>query len=730
MRHLTVARVSLGIALLVALLRLLALPPLELLDMKALDFRHLVRGPIAEQGDVVIAAIDEQSLAELGRWPWPRARLATLVDRLTAAGATAVGFDVIFDQPERSIELDAIRSAAEADPGRPARDFVASLGALDHDARLAAAFRASRRVVLGEFFEFAGTPDPAIQKASFPELSARVAKDANLSVLREGVRFHGSIPPLMAAAAGGGHINFFPDSDGAYRRVPLAVRVGDRLAPAFSLEVIRRAGTAGVPLVALANFGVASVRVGDRQLPVDEAGELWIDYLGPAHTFPYVPAADLIAGRAPPESVAGKIVLVGFAAAGFDEVSTPFSAVESGVEVQATVIDNILRGRSLRRPRWLTPVEAGIIVALGLLLGIGLRHQGPAIGALTAAVAAAVYACATQYAFTSSGLVLSAVYPLGGILFCTLGVAVFRSVTEEREKRRIRHAFRHYVNPEVTELLAREPERLKLGGERRQITILFSDIRGFTTISEGLEPEALGELLNEYLGAMTDILFRHEGLLDKYIGDAVMAFWGAPIAVPDHAARCCRAALDMLAALPALHARWRARGWPAMDIGIGIDTGDAVVGNFGSRTRFNYTAMGDHVNLASRLEGLNKMYGTHLLVSETTRQAIGEDSGHDFICREVDRVRVKGKNRPVAVFEVLGRRAEADGRFDALADGFARTLAAYRRQAWDDAIAGLEGLAAAHPDDGPIRLYLERCRSLRAEPPGATWDGVFVAKTK
>jgi adenylate cyclase len=725
-KHLTVVRVSLGIALLTALLRLAAPTPLELLDMKALDFRHVVRGPLDDGGDVVIAAIDEKSLAELGRWPWPRARLATLVDALTVAGASVVGFDVIFDAPDASVPIDAIRSAAEAAPARSARELADDLVGRDNDAVLATAFRSSRRVILGEFFEFAGAPDPALALAHFPELSARTAKDANVTVLREATRFHGSIAPLVAAAAGAGHINFFPDGDGAYRRVPLAVRVGDRVAPAMSLEVLRRARGGSPPLLTLANYGVSALRAGGHDLPVDEAGELWIDYLGPPHTFHYVSASDVVAGRVAPETFAGKIVLVGFAAAGFDEVSTPFAAVVPGVEVQATVVDNIIHDRALRRPRWLVPVEAGAILALGLVLGLLLRRLAPAMGAATAAVVAAAWLLVTQRMFSTSGLVLSAVYPLGGILFSTLGIAVFRAVTEEREKRKVRTAFRHYLNPEVTELLAREPERLKLGGERRAITILFSDIRGFTTISEGLDPESLGELLNEYLGAMTDILFLHEGLLDKYIGDAVMAFWGAPIGVPDHAARCCRAALDMLDALPALHARWQARGWPVIEIGIGIDTGDAVVGNFGSATRFNYTAMGDHVNLASRLEGLNKMYGTHLLISESTREAVGDD----FVCREVDRVRVKGKNVPVGVFEVLGRREDDDGRRRALAEGFATALAAYRRQAWDEAIAALERLATAHPDDGPIGLYVERCRALRAAPPGADWDGVFVAKTK
>jgi len=669
-------------------------------------------------------AIGEPSLAEVGRWPWPRTRLAKLVERLSEAGVAVIGFDVVFDQPDPGVDLKALRAAAAAAPDRRAREL---LDLLDNDEQLAAAFRTSGRVVLGHFFEFGTKPDAGIAEARFPELSAHTSGGANLGVLREGTRFHANLPFLVDAASGAGHINFFPDADGGYRRAPMALRVGDRLAPALSLELLRRYGTGGPAIISFAPFGVASVRLGERSLPVDETGELWINYLGPPRTFPYFSAADVLAGRLAPGVLAGKIALVGLTAAGFDEVSTPFAPVAPGVEVHATILDNILRGRSLIRPRWLTPLEAGLVIFLGLVLGLAPRPFGSASGAVTAALIALAYAASTQHLFSTSGIVLSGVYPLGAVLFSTLGIAVFQAVSEEREKRTIREAFGHYLNPEVTELLVREPERLKLGGERREITILFSDIRGFTTISEELAPEALRELLNEYLGGMTDILFRHEGLLDKYIGDAVMAFWGAPVEVPDHAARCCRAALDMLAALPALHERWRARNWPPVHFGVGIDTGDAVVGNFGSATRFNYTAMGDHVNVASRLEGLNKLYGTRVLVSESTRLAIGDE----FICREVDRVRVKGKMQPAGVAELLGRQeADRDGRLSRLADGFASALDAYRAQAWHEATARLERLAAEYPDDGPIGLYLERCRELGAEPPGEGWDGVFVAKTK
>lgn len=721
MKVVTVGRLCLVIALAVAALRLLAPTPLELLDLKALDFRHLVRGPVAAGGEVVIVGVDETSLAEFGRWPWPRSRLATLVDRLSEA--SVIGFDIVFDQPETSPDPDALRAAIAAAPDRPARDLLAAFG---NDARLADAFRRSGRVVLGHFFEFGGSPAPtlAAETARLPELSVRTVGGASpdgAGVLEEATRAHVDIPVLLEAAVGAGHINVLPDIDGLQRRVPLAIRVAARALPSLGLEIARRHLAASPATVTFGSEGVAGLRIGPRDLPVDAAGQLWINYLGPPRMFRHIPAADVLAGRAAPDALAGKIVLVGFTAAGFDEITTPFAPVVPGVQLQATVIDNVLHGRSLVRPWWVVPAETIAIVLVGVTLGVALHRLRTLGGTLAAAALALLYLAATQYLFTSERIVLGAVYPVAAIFLCTLGGAVFQSLTEEREKQKIRRAFGHYLNPEVTEMLAREPSRLRLGGERRDVTILFSDVRGFTGISERLLPEALSELLNEYLGAMTDVVFAHEGLLDKYVGDAVMAFWGAPIAAPDHAGRCCRAALDMLTALSALHERWRAHGLPLLEIGIGINSGEAAVGNFGSAQRFSYTAIGDDVNLASRLEGLNPQYGTRILITDSTRQVIGDE----FVCREIDRLRVKGRVQSVTVHELLGRRtADGDGHLARRAEAFASALAAYRRRAWDEALSLLGSLAAEFPDDRAAASLASRCRRLKVAPPPADWDAV------
>jgi len=514
-------------------------------------------------------------------------------------------------------------------------------------------------VVLAHFYEFGGaaTPDLGRATAGLPALTVLAVGGTRLAAVPgppEATRARLPVAALAEAAAGTGHINFAPDPDGFYRRLPIAVRVGDRLVPSLALELLRVSRGASTN-VTIAPEGIRSARAGALELPVDGAGQLWLDFLGPPRTVATVSAGDVLTGQVPADQLAGRIALVGFTAAGFDEVSTPFAAVVPGVELQATVLDNVLLGRALRHPWWLVPAEALVVLMIGLIVGPALRWLRGGWGAAAALVLALVYFGVTQLLFTRAGLALGGLYPLMALVLCTAGGAVYLSVTEEGEKRKIRSAFRQYVNPEIADLIASVPSHLRLGGERRPISVLFSDIRGFSTIAEGLPPETLGEMLGEYLEAMTDVVFAHGGLLDKYIGDAVMAFWGSPVPVDDHAARCCRAALDMMAALERLNRRWAEAGLPRLGVRIGISSGDAIVGNFGSSRRFSYTAVGDTVNLGSRLERLNEEYGTDVLISHDTHAEIGDE----FVCREVGRTAVKGRTQITTVYELVGRRSDA-----------------------------------------------------------------------
>ena len=683
--------VVLGLA--VAWLRLATPWPLELLELKALDLRFTLRGARAPTMAVTIVGIDERSLARYGRWPWPRSRLAEMVERLSAYGARTIAFDAVFDATDAP-----------------------------NDAAFAAAMRASGRVVLGEFFDF---DDPAHRRPpSFPELVVR-DRGGGVERLRTASSFHGPIPALAAVAADAGHVNFVPDRDGGFRRVPLAIRSGDGVAPALSVAALRHwlGGRTGV--LTIGGPGDTRLVVGDHELPIDDSGELRIDFLGPPNTVPTVSALDVLEQRVSRPALEGKLVLIAPTAVGFDSRPTPFSGSAPGVEIHASVIDNLLRGRGLVRPPWLVPVEAAAIVVLAVATGILITWRAFA-GALGALALYAIYAAGSQLAFAFQGTVVSLVYPFVMVIAGTIAGLGYQYATEARQRLWVRNAFERYVGGEVADLLAREPERLGLGGEKRELSILFTDIRGFSGLSERMAPEALAELLTEHLGAQTSIVFRHEGFVDKYIGDAVMAFWGAPLDAADHAHRACLAALDIAAAMPVLRAGWAARGWPEIHIGVGIATGDAVVGNFGSAKRFSYTAISDNVNLASRLEGLNPLYGTGILISEHTRAAIGDE----FVCREIDCVRVKGKTQPVTVYELLCRRTDdAGGRAAQLAGAFSQAFIAYRQRRFTDAVAVLQA-ATENGTDAAVTRFLERCRALVDDPPPDGWDGVYIARTK
>jgi adenylate cyclase len=690
-----------GICVVIALagagLRLAAPRWLELLELKALDTRFILRGARVPDEAIVIVGIDERSLARYGRWPWPRNRLAELVDRLTAYDVRTIAFDAFFSEPDPT-----------------------------NDAAFAAAIKSSGRVVLGEAFDDLDTHTDTAP--FFRELNVKDLTGHGLESLQEAGAFRGWIPSLESAAADTGHVNFLEDMDGGYRRVPLAMRMADSVAPALSVAALRHFLGKGGALLTLGGPGKTSLVVGGESLPIDDEGQLRVDFVGPPDAVPTVSALDVLERRAPGAALKGKLVLVAATAIGFDSRPTPFTGAAPGVTIHASVIDNLLRGRGLVRPTWFVPIEALVTFALGVATGllVSWRALPGAAGALSLY---AIYLAATQLAFAFQGIVASVVYPYGTVIVATLAGLFHQYFFEARARRARERQLSHYVGSEVAELLARAPERLALGGETREISILFSDIRGFSTITERLSAHDLAGLLTEHLGAQTDVVFRHKGFLDKYIGDAVMAFWNAPNDVTDHARCACLAALDIVAAMPALQNKWEARGWPHVDIGVGIDTGEAVVGNFGSSLseRFNYTAISDHVNTASRLEGLNKVYGSRILISEETRKQIGDE----FVCRELDVVRVKGKTQPVLVYELLARRdMDGGGKWTHLAGAFTQAFMAYRRRRFGDAITALQAVRTMHPEDHAIDRFIERCRALMKDPPAPDWDGVYDALTK
>jgi len=709
----TLSPLKISIALVILALVAFFLDPnfLRFMELKALDLRMVSRGPLPTSGQVVIATVDEKSLSEIGRWPWSRSMTAKLVDSLKEYGAKAVGFDIVFAEPEQSTGPSA-------------------------DAILAKSVKDAKNVSLGYFFH-TSMKDVEFLSEEYINASGSLIAGSMYSMVRvkghDGdynlIKAHAPVPSIKEIAESGensGYFNAFPDPDGVIRWSPLVIKFQDNFY--YSLPIALLMQYLDYPMIVLnmAEFGVDGITLGDLRIPTDESGRLLINYLGPAKTFPHYSISDLIAGRISPDLVKDKIVVVGATATGiYDLRVTPFSPVYPGVELHATVVENILQGNFLEQSAWTTFIDICGIIFFGMIIGIAIPRLKALQGILLVMVLLGGFVAGNTLIFAKYNTWLNMVYPVLTMMTIYLVITVYRYFTEEREKKKIRGAFQYYLTASVINELLKDPTKLKLGGDKKDLTVMFSDIRGFTTISEKLTPEELVHLLNEYLTAMTDIVFKYEGLLDKYIGDAIMAVFGAPVDQPDHAMRSCRTALEMMATLKGLQQKWAAEGRPFVDIGVGINSGDMVVGNMGSNMRFDYTVMGDNVNLSSRLEGINKEYGTHIVISEFTYEVVKEE----VFCRELDAVRVKGKKLPVKIYELICERKDA-AEHEEYIGRFHAGLAHYKAARWDEGIAAFKSVLEIRPDDPPAKLYIQRCQDLKENPPEGEWDGVFTMTRK
>jgi adenylate cyclase len=719
---------------------------LRFVELKALDIRMLSRGELKPGPETVIAAVDEQSVAELGRWPWPRTLIARLIDRLKADGAKAIGFDIIFSEPALSDQLqtlDALQRELQKDgavPPRIAKFLTDRRAAADTDAILAASIEKAQNVTLGYFFHFAGSKEKALSHVTPQKIQASLPLIENSryaminstgpvpddSFLPRAFAPEVNIPAISRAGVNSGYFNMLPDRDGSNRRAPLVIACRDNYYASLAVSLVQ--SYLGFPPLALdlEPYGVKSVRIGDLSIPADESGRLLINYLGRAHTFPHYSIADILAGKTAPGTFRDKIVLIGATAAGtYDLRVTPFSSSYPGIEIHATVIDNILHRHFLYHSTVTRFIDVCTIVFLGLLIGFLIPRLSPIAGMLAAFGLIGAYVAANFLIFFRFNVWLNLVFPFITMVLIYLGITIYHYVQEEKEKRKIRGAFQYYLNASVINEMLKDPAKLKLGGDKKDLSVMFSDIRGFTTLSEKLSPQELVSLLNEYLTAMTRQVFKYDGLLDKYIGDAIMAVFGAPLSQPDHARRACLTALDMIKELDALQGKWKSEGRPEIHIGIGINSGEMVVGNMGSDMRFDYTVMGDMVNLASRLEGTNKEYGTCIIISEFTYEAVK----NDMCCRELDFVRVKGKVKPVRIYELLGEKKD-EAKHKDMMEAFAEALSLYREGKFNDAISAFLKVLDIRPGDPVSLMFMERCMNLKENPPLLPWDGVFVMMKK
>lgn len=739
---------ALGLTLLAGTQVMGMLPTLltDRIDLFFYDMRMRV-AKVETDPRIVIVDIDEKSIAEVGRWPWSRDVVAQLISKMADTyEAQTIAFDVLFAEPDNSsgyATLARLASSTLKDVPQFGRQLQVLKPALDFDARMAEAIR-GRPVVMG--YNLSNEAD-AIAKGELPQpvFTTAALGGRRLDVTRW--RAYGAnLPQLQEAAGAGGFFNPLLDSDGLVRRVPLIAQVGDRFYESLALASARMAlGAKRMKPVfpqqdavmtdqELRDYGALdSIALDTRPrptfIPVERHLTTLVTYRGRGGVhggaFRYVPAVDILKGRIPKNDLAGRILVVGTTVPGlYDLRATPVSPNYPGVEIHANIIASILDGDFKQRPEFAVGFDLVQIAVTGLLLGLLLPLLGPLWAIILSSATALGIGALNFWLYDSAGLVLpvaTALLLIAALFICNLG---WGYLFEYRNRRAIVNLFGEYVAPELVAEMAANPASYNMEGESRELTVMFSDVRGFTTISEGLQPNALREYINAYLTAMSEDIRGNRGTLDKYIGDAVMAFWGAPITLPDHAARAVATALKMQQTVITLNEAFQKRDWPPLKIGIGLNTGTMRVGDMGSKIRKAYTVMGDAVNLSSRLESITKVYGVGVLVGHATRMAAPQ-----FAYRELDSVRVKGKNEPVPIFEPLCLETELT---PTQRDHLARwhvALAQVRAQQWDPAEATILALQAQQPD-ALYALYLERIAHFRRHPLPTDWDGVTTFEAK
>jgi len=725
----------------------------QLAEGRVTDLKFRLRGRVGPHPDVVVVAIDEPSVQAWGQWPWSRRHMAAAFERLADANVKAVGMDVTFtdvrDDGEAAdrVALEKLRAAGPLPPELEAwKDRLAASVEDTADRALENALRRLGPKMVQGFIpiEEASTVDfTAEQLRRFNEAidpfviravqkSAGVSVQLNLDKVMLWTAETGQMPlaRFMSVGTGYGHFAMVPDLDGTIRRTAIWARLRGPggLAPSMALQLAAAAlgGALQPTLEGPRVMGAAIVGPTPRTVPLDELAPFTlIDYPGPAAVFPTFSIADVATGKVGAAELSGKVVLIGVTIVGSsgDQRVTPFKELEPGVFTHASMVSNILADRFLVRPHALVLLEALLVVLLSLGLGLVIPRVRFDLKALLIGAASLGWV-AVAYLVFLRGVQVSVAVPVGSLLLTSFGVVFMGYLSVDREKLKMKSTFSRYLGEDVIEIAIANPERLNRG-EKRDMTVLFSDIRGFTTLSEQMSPEALAAFINEYLSPMTAIVFEEKGTLDKYIGDALMAFWNAPLDQPDHALRACRAAVKMLERLDALKKDWRAKGLPELEIGIGVNSGPMVVGNMGSDVRVDYTVLGDAVNLGSRLEGTNKEYGTRIIISESTWQQAKDQ----LVCRRLGAVRVKGKRLPVAIYELrgIGKPTASEGPIIAL---FEEALAAFWARSFEAAGEKFTQVLAAWPTDLPTRLYLSQLEAFKARPPPSDWDGVASLTTK
>jgi len=683
------------------------------IDLKLKDVRFKLRQDIKPDNNVVIAAIDTKSIDELGRWPWDRKVIAELVQNLKYYGAKTIAFDIVFGEPS-NIESDNALSSAVSQAGNVVGGYF---------------FRNDEKVNNEESLRL-------LQKSKVTIL--KVAEDVKEVPVISFPYVDNNIAEISDASVISGYFNIIPDEDGIIRSLNMILLNNGAFFPSISIASLKNYLDTEV-ILNVAVYGVDYLSVGQKTVPVNEQGLLTLNYYGKQGIFRTISAVDIVKKRLKSvDELKNTIVFVGATELGINDMrATPVDSTLPGIEIHATAASNILQNRFLIHNANVILIEIACIILFPFILTIILGLiRNTFIGLSLTFCFIGIYFGINYILFAYYYLNTGVVFPIISIGLSYLGSEAYRNLIEERHGRFLKKAFANYLSPALVNEIIKNPKMLKLGGDKREMSILFSDIRGFTSISEKLSPESLVSLLNRYLGPMTNIVLKNYGTLDKYIGDAVMAIFGAPIKLEDHSLSACISAIEMIKALPALNEIFKSEGLPEIAIGIGINTGEAIAGNMGTDVRFDYTVIGDTVNLASRLESLTKMYKCHIIVSGATRTHVEgfcvklpqnglkiESTGLEFNFRELDLIKVKGKNEPVTMYELsLTLDMSSISKFE-------EGLRLYRSQRFTEAKGIFQSLYENN-DDHTCSVYIKRCEEFLLTPPSKDWDGVYVATSK
>ena len=687
---------------------------------------------------IVIVDIDESSLALEGRWPWSRDKLAAIVNNLFEVyQADVVGFDIVFAEKDESSGLKEFEFLASTelkdDPlFHKALDNIRP--SLEYDQMFAKALK-DRNVVMGYYFKSNVSENEIAQSGLLPPAVTKLNKQLSARLpINKALGYGGNLKILQSSARSGGFFdNPFVDSDGVFRRVPLIQIHQDQVYASLALSTTQAyLKNSDIKLNVVNNgtkndqyYALESVHINEFSIPVDGKGAVYVPFRGLSYSFPYISAHKILNKKIDPDSLKGKIVLVGTTAPGLlDLRSTPVQSVYPGVEIHANIISGILDQRINHSPAWAIGYEFIILILIAATMAFLLPVSSPLMATVATTIVLILTVSGTLMAWNSQ-IILPLASPVLLIVLNYILHMSYGFFIESRGKRQLAHLFGQYIPPEIVDEMSKSPANFSLDGENKVMTVLFSDVRGFTTISEGMDPKQLTQLMNALLTPMTRVIHKHRGTIDKYMGDAIMSFWGAPLEDPDHARHALHAAMEMMVELKIMQKDFESRGWPPINIGIGLNTGNMNVGNMGSEFRMAYTVLGDSVNLGARLEGLTKEYGVNIIVSESTKESIPE-----FTYRDLDLVRVKGKNEPIAIFEPIGHRDEIDEATTFELARYNQALQSFRAQNWDQAETDFFALSQIHPDRFLYQVYLNRVTHYKGHLPNDDWDGVFTHTSK